>query len=156
MPRPPDSDLAVYDDASLVTALVDRIRPRYEEHGLGSLNTPERILLAVFDFDNETCNGGFAQWVMHVAGDLASATPACLEAIGELEVAALTRQVLAGFGNDGPSRDYWMRMDQIEALDDTADETIQRCDTAFVALKKPMFKRLCIYARSHLTEIRVP
>jgi hypothetical protein len=154
MTGPSDSELAGRDDASLVVALVDRIRPRYEEHGLASLNTPERVVLAVYEFDNEACNGGFGQWVMHVAGDLASTAPACLETNGDMEVAALTRHVLAKFGEDGPSADYWTRMDQIEALAGFADETIQQCDAAFVALEEPMHKRLCIYARSHLTEIR--
>jgi hypothetical protein len=154
MTGPSNSELAGWDNASVVVALVDRIRPRYEEHGLDFLNTPERVVLAIYELDNETCNGGFGQWMMHVPGDLASATPACLETIGDLEVAALTRQVLAEFGDDGPSTDYWMRMDQIDALDATADETIERCDTAFVALEEPMYKRLCIYARSHLTEIQ--
>ena len=156
MTGPSNSELANWDDASLVVGLVDRIRPRYDENGLGALNNAERVLLAVFDLDNEVCNGGFGQWMDHVPGDLASATPACLEEIGDSEVAELARRVLAEFGDVGPSPEYWERMDQIASLPDSADETIRQCDVAFGNLEQAMHKRLCVYARSHLTEIRLP
>ena len=156
MSDPSNSELGAWDDASLVVALFDRIWPRYEQHGLESLNEHERVVLAVYCLDNEACNGGFGQWLDHVAGDLASATPACLEAIGDPKVAELARRVLAQFGDEGPSPDYWERMDQIESLSGKGDETIGRCDVEFGDLEKAMHERLCTYARTHLTEIRLP
>lgn len=153
---PSNSELANWDDASLVVALVDRIRPRYDEHGLQALNDADRVLLAIFDLDNEVCNGGFGQWLSHVAGDLALTTPACLRQIGDAEVTRLVRRVLDEFGNEGPSADYWERHDQISSLPESADDTIRQCDEAFRDVEEAMHKRLCSYARSHLADIRSP
>lgn len=147
------AELRALDDASLVVALVERVRPRYRAGGLDSLHPPERALLAVFELDNEVCNGGFEQWLFHTAGDLAGATPACLLEIGAPEAAAVVRRVLAEFGEEGPAVDYWRREDQLFGLPASAGVAFRQCDQEFAKLESPMLQRLYAFARSHLPEI---
>jgi hypothetical protein len=155
MNGPSNAELEDWDDASLVVDLVDRIRPRYDEGGLEALNEPERIILAVYDLYSYVCNGGFGKWIYDIGGDLAPGTATYLEAIGDPKVAGLVGQILAEFGDEG-LLDYSLRMDQFSAVEDTLDETIVRCDVAFRDLDESMHKLLCIFARSHITEIRLP
>ncbi len=152
---PSNEELEDYGDADLVVDLVDRIRPRYDEGGLEALNEPERIILAVYDLYSYVCNGGFGMWIFDIGGDLAHGTPSYLETIGDPKVARLVRRILAEFGDDG-LLDYSLRMEQFDALEGALDETIMQCDVAFRDLDESMHQLLCRFARSHLTEIRLP
>lgn len=151
-----NADLQTFDDASLVVALVEeRIRPRYEALGLRMLNHTERVLLAVFDLENEVCNGGFGQWLFSVEGGLLVITPDCLQAIGAEDLAAVARRVLAEFGEEGPAADYWQREHQLFAMPETAERVFQEADREFAGLEQDMLDRLYAFARSHLAEVRL-
>jgi hypothetical protein len=151
-----NADLQTFDDASLVVALVEeRVRPRYNANGLLILNHTERVLLAVFDLENEVCNGGFGQWLFHVAGDLLVITPVCLQDIGASDVAAIVRRVLAEFGEEGPAADYWQREQQTIAMPETTERVFQESDREFAGLEQGMLDRLYAFARAHLSEVRL-
>lgn len=148
-------ELLTWDGASLVVALVEqRIRPRYSSSGVASLNQVERVLLIVFEMDNEICNGGFNQWLFHVPGDMIAMTPACLRDIGAEVVASLVLRVLAEFGEAGPSADYWIREQQIFAMPESANQIFREADRAFQGLEQDMLRRLYQFARANLAEVR--
>ncbi|HVC92086.1 MAG TPA: DUF4375 domain-containing protein [Pirellulales bacterium] len=150
-----NDELRAWDGASLVVALVQqRVSPRYTAHGLAGLNQAERILLNIFDLDNEVFNGGFSQWLFHVAGDLLTVTPACLREIGAEDVAALVQRVLAEFGEQRPFTDYYQREQQFLALPESADHIFREADRAFNGLEKGMLRRLYEFARAHLADFR--
>jgi hypothetical protein len=143
-----NEELQTWDGASLIVALVEqRVRPRYNTNGMAGLNQTERVLLSVFEFDNEVCNGGFGQWMSHVAGDLISITPACLCDIGAEDVTVLVQRVLAEFGAASPSVDYWEREQQIFSLPESANQIFLEADMAFNGLEQGMLSRFYGFAR---------
>ncbi len=150
-----NDELRTWDGASLVVALVEqRVSPRYKANGLAGLNHAERVLLSIFDLDNEVCNGGFSQWLFHVAGDLLAVTPACLKEIGADDAAVVVQRVLGEFGEESPSTDYWQREQQIFALAESADRVFHEADRAFNGLEQGVLQRLYEFARAHLAEFR--
>lgn len=150
-----NDELRTWDGASLVVALVEqRVSPRYKDNGLAGLNQAERVLLSIFDLDNEVCNGGFSQWLFHVTGDLGAVTPACLQEIGADDVAAVVQRVLAEFGEAGPLGEYWQREQQIFGLPESADQVFHDADREFNRLEQGMLRRLYEFARTHIAEFR--
>jgi hypothetical protein len=151
-----NADLQAFDDASFVVAMVEeRVRPRYNANGLLLLNHTERVLLAVFDLDNEVCNGGFGQWLFHVPSDLLAITSVCLQDIGAGNVDAIVRRVLAEFGDEGPAADYWEREQQIFAMPERAEQVFQESDREFAEAEQGMLRHLYAFARWHLSEVRL-
>ena len=150
-----NEELRTFDGPSLVATLVEqRISPRYQASGLAELNPAERVLLSVFEMDNEVCNGGFGQWLFHVAGDLLRITPICLREIASEYVAALVEHVLKQFGEQGPATDYSEREEQLFAMPESASRALHDADLAFNGLEQGLLQRLYEFARTHLADFR--
>jgi hypothetical protein len=150
----PEREFDHLDDASLVASLVEQcIRPVYKRAGGPALNRRQRLLLALFDFDNEVFNGGFEQWLLHVPGELVTMTPRCLSEIGADEMAALVDVALKAFRGEGPDVAEEQCHEQLLNLPKERRELIAGCDRRFGELEGAMITQLYSFARSHLTEL---
>jgi hypothetical protein len=157
MPNPPtNGELAGWDAASRLVALIDRIRPRYQRDGLASLKGAERTLLALFDFDNEVCNGGFGQWLYQSPLDLIATSPECLERIGETEVLRLVRSILGELGSDVLRLDSHEWEQHLHRMSKAFWERINAYDRAFGPLEHGLIQRLWSYAGGVVADVRAP
>lgn len=150
-----NEELRTFDGPSLVVTLVEqRVSPRYRANGVAGLNPAERVLLSVFELDNEVCNGGLGQWLFNIAGDVLTVTPVCLREIGADDVAALVERVLTQFGEQGPVTHDRQREQQLFAMPESANRAFHEADLAFNGLEQDMLQRLYEFARTHLTDFR--
>jgi hypothetical protein len=151
---PSNDDLASWDAASRLVALVDRARPRYQRGGLACLNEAERTLLALFDFDNEVCHGGFGQWLFQTPQDVIAITPECLARIGETEVLRLVRSILGELGSDALVTEWPEWEQHFHRMPEGFWERIAAYDRACGPLERGLVKRLWSYAAGVVADIR--
>jgi hypothetical protein len=155
--QPPSNDeLATWDPASRLVALVERTRPRYERHGLESLNGAERTLLALFDFDSEICNGGFGQWLFNTQTDLIAITPECLERIGEEHMLPLVRSVLNELQLGALMLDSGKWLDYLQEQPEEFWHMVTDVDKSYVPFERRMLERLWSYAEAVARQVRLP
>lgn len=152
---PSNEELINWDPASRLVALVERIRPRYQNTGLAGLNEFERTLLALFEFDNEVCNGEFGSWLYQTHADLIAITLECLGRIGETALLEIVRSLLGELEtkmlSDWATWEAELDHQPVEFWSKIANYD-QQCGT----LEREFVERLWSYARTVLTDVRMP
>jgi hypothetical protein len=152
--HPSNEELAMWDAASRLVALIDRIRPRYKREGLGGLNDAERTLLALFELDNEVCNGGFGQWLYQTPRDLVAISPECLQRIGETQVHQVVRSVLSEIRPSALRSDWQKWQQYLDQMPMDFWDRIAVYDRACGPLERGLIERLWSYAQSVVAEVR--
>ena len=156
MQVPTNEILANWDPASRLVALAERAHPRYKRDGLAGLNEAERTIVALFDLDNEVCNGGFGQWLFHTPLELIAITPECLERIGETQVLRLVWLILGELGPDALGLDWNAWDGHLHRLPRGFWDRISGFDRECGSLEHGMIERLWAYASKVMTLVRMP
>lgn len=153
--QPSNDELHAWDPASSLVALVDRIRPRYSKTGITGLNEAESTLLALFEFDNEICNGGFGQWLFNTPTELVTITADCLQRIGDKDVLPHLRSLLDQLAPGAMELDLRDWHNYLQQLPEAFWERVGLADRACGPLERGMIERLWSYAAKVATDVRL-
>jgi hypothetical protein len=151
-----NEDLARFDPAGRFLCLAERARLRYQRSGFTGLNDAERTVLALFEFDNETCNGGFGQWLYQTPMELVAILPECLARVGEVTVLEHVRAI---FDELGPAALRLGQRDWEEHLGQMPEAFWQQVgarDRAVGPLERGMIERIWAYAETVVSQLRAP
>lgn len=154
--QPSNDELRAWDPASRFVALIDRIRPRYSKTGVTGLNDAESTLLALFEFDNEICNGGSGQWLFNTPTELIAITPDCLERIDENEMLQHLHSLLDELAPEALRLDQSDWRDYIRQLPEAFWDRVGIADRACGLLERGMIERLWSYAATVVSDVRMP
>ena len=151
---PTNAELSSWDPASRLVALADRIYPRFDRDGVSGLNEVEHTLIALYNLDNDVCNGGFGKWLLEEPLDLIRTTPDCLERVKEEHVLHLVRCIFSDLDDGALALDYEQWMDYVEDLGDQFWARINAYDLGFNAVEEHFIRRVWEYAEKHFREVR--
>lgn len=122
---------------------------RLEKFGSKRLSRAQKAYYCVWVLDCEVCNGGFAQYFVNSAGNLAHLTRKALKAIGAPETEQLLAQAMALFGEAGPERNRDKRHEQLAKLFDASKAKLDELDTLYYKDPDSLKVRLQEFARRY-------
>lgn len=100
----------------------------------------------VAGLEDEVMNGGFNQYFFNSAGDDAVAALDALALIGASATRALLVEACSRFPEGAPSRERFVRQDELDALDPDV-EVFEQLDNAFFAYPDDLDSLLEAYER---------
>jgi hypothetical protein len=122
--------------------------------GVDRLTAPQRAFYVARACHYEVGNGGFAQYLVNLAGERAGEAAAAFEAIGATGHAGIVRRAVALFGPAGPAADREVRHDQLAALTPAQDAELDRLSTAYYRAAGDVPTLLLLYAGRHPADFR--
>jgi hypothetical protein len=117
-----------------------------------SLTASERELLAVYDLDAETRNGGLHQFFFNSSGDGSLEARAGLERFGMTEALGLLDCALTAFPGNRPSKDREERSDQLARWGDKQFHIFETLTDAYYVVDDDELQRVETYVASHPAE----
>jgi len=118
---------------------------RLNADGFDSLTTQQKVLSTLWALEGEVNNGGFDQFFLNSAGDLAFYAPEALRSIGANRMAALAEEANSVFGPGGPPRDWETRRAQVRQFSDEVQERLDRLGSQFYEYPDDIRKLLQAY-----------
>jgi hypothetical protein len=140
----------VSDRESYLISVSEKVVPLLWEGPSAKISEPERTFACVWQLEAEINNGGFAQYYSNTSGDLATETPAALDAIGARQTANIVRDANAAFPG-GPPTDHNAREDAVLEL---AEDVFEPFDARFLAYEEDLSSLLHAYVVAHHDAIR--
>lgn len=104
---------------------------RLAKVGFEMLAEHEKILAAVWTFEAQVTNRGFARYFSSSAGDIAFYAPTAFKTIGALRKAEIAARANGVFGAGGPPRDRRARRELVRAFDAKARKSLDALETEF-------------------------
>jgi len=95
---------------------VQKALDRMAKVGFEMMAENEKISAAVWTFESQVANRGFARYFSGSAGDLAFYAPTAFRAIGAEQKAKIAAEANAVFGAGGPPRDRKARRELVRAM----------------------------------------
>ncbi len=117
--------------------------------GFEELDPVDQILAAVWTFEADVGNRGFARYFNSAAGDMAYRVPAALKTIGAVEMADIAFRANNVFGTGGPPRDRTRRRALVGSLDEEARTALQNLETKFYQSDEDVDDLLEAYLDKH-------
>jgi hypothetical protein len=99
--------------------------------GFDLLAEQEKILAAVWMFEAQVANRGFAKYFSGSAGDIAFYAPTAFKAIGARQKARIAAKANGVFGADGPPKDRAARRELVHAFGAKAKRLLDALETEF-------------------------
>jgi hypothetical protein len=104
---------------------------RLAKVGFDLLAEREKILAAVWTFEAQVVNQGFARYFSSSAGDMAFYAPTAFKSIGALQKAEIAAKANGVFGAGGPPRDRKTRRELVRAFDAEAKRVFDALEMEF-------------------------
>lgn len=95
------------------------------------LNESQKILLIVENLEREINNGGFHQFYWNSSGDYANETINALIRIGANKTAEIVKKANSEFKNGSVPKDRAERQNELELIEEKAEENWNKCDSEF-------------------------
>jgi NAD/NADP transhydrogenase alpha subunit len=106
---------------------------RLAQIGFGLLTENEKIVAAVWTFEAQVVNRGFARYFSSTAGDMARFSPIAFKSIGALQKAEIAAKANEVFGAGGPPANRKVRRELVRAFG-------ANTKTAFDALEREYYE----------------
>jgi hypothetical protein len=104
---------------------------RLAKIGFEMLSEHEKILAAVWTFEAQVVNRGFAKYFSSAAGDMAAFAPTAFKIIGALRKAEIAAQANQVFGPAGPPSDRTIRRELVQAFGPDARRAFDALEIQF-------------------------
>jgi len=95
------------------------------------LNESQKVLLIVENLEREINNGGFNQYYFNSSGNYANETIDALNKIGANKTAEIVEKANSEFKNGTVPKDRVERQNELELIEEKAEENWNKCDYEF-------------------------
>ena len=99
--------------------------------GFEKLADSDKLLAAIWTFEAEVANRGFARYFSSSAGDMACHVPAALRTIGAVGMAEIAAEANDVFGAGGPPKNRKERRTLVRAFGDGTRKTLEALEARF-------------------------
>lgn len=124
-----------------------QIRLSKGESAYSNLSIKDRVLLCVVELEVEVNNGGFHQYYLNSAGDLAFFAPTALNMIGADKASEITQRANEFFGDLVP-KDRAERIDILMGLGEIGYEQWEDLDAKFYSYPDDVAHLLDVFLRT--------
>ncbi|WP_131248763.1 DMP19 family protein [Aquimarina atlantica] len=133
--------------SDMIVVKIDSYLNEKCEYGqkIDRLNEPQKVLLIVENLEREINNGGFNQFYWNSSGDYANETIDALIKIGAKKTAEIVKKANSKFKNGIVPKDRTERQNELELIQEKAEESWNDCDSDFYKYEENITELLISY-----------
>lgn len=135
------------ESRDIVVMEIDTYLNKKSEYGdkLEKLNSSQKTFLFVENLEREINNGGFNQFYFNSSGDFSQETVIALLDIEAKKTAEIVKKANAQFINGTVPKNRIERQNQIELIEEKAQETWGKCDSKFYQYQDNLIELLIAF-----------
>jgi hypothetical protein len=138
----------------MIVMEIDTYLNEKSEYGekIEKLNSSQRTFLFVENLEREINNGGFNQFYFNSSGDFSQETVKALLEIGAEKTAEIVKKANSEFKNGTVSKDRTQRQNELELIEEKAEEIWNKCDSEFYEYQDDLTELLIAFVIKNKTE----
>ena len=118
------------------------------------LNPSQRTFLFVENLEREINNGGFNQFYFNSSGDFSQETVNALLEIGAKKTAEIVKKANSEFKNGIVPKDRTERQNELELIEEKAEENWNKCDSEFYEYQDNLTELLIAFVIKNKSEFK--
>jgi len=140
----------------MVVMKIDTYLNSKSEYGenIEKLNPSQRTFLFVENLEREINNGGFNQFYFNSSGDFSQETVNALLEIGAKKTAEIVKKANSEFKNGTVPKDRIERQNELELIEEKAEENWNKCDLEFYEYQDNLTELLIAFVIKNKSEFK--
>ena len=144
------------EDVKFLISVSENVFARSERLGFEGLTDSEKVFFCIWTLEAEVNNGGFDQFFFNSWGKHSVEAVDAFEKIGATKTAGIVQRANSLFKNGRPPKDRTARQKELDALSQSAKDSLSRLDNEFYEYDENLEKLLHEFVVKHHAEFLKP